>query len=99
MKEILAAKAVQNFDVDGNYRNHKKQDGSSPLEVLGVLPSEVLLDDPVTPVLLFNAGSLLAGSFVPVEIFASLDVGFDVFREEVRVTLELVELGAIIPFI
>ena len=37
---------------------------------------------------------MLAGSFVPVEIFASLDVGFDVFREEVRVTLELVELGA-----
>ena len=93
MKEILAAKAVQNFDVNGNYRNQKKCDGS-PLEVLGVLPSEVLLDDPVTPVLLFNVGSLLAGSFVPSEVFASLDVGFDVFREEVRVTLELVELGA-----
>ena len=93
MQEVLAANAVQNFDVVGNYRNHKKCDGS-PLEVLGVLPSEVLLDDPVTPVLLFNAGSLLADSFVPVEIFASLDVGFDVFREEVRVTLELVELGA-----
>ena len=37
---------------------------------------------------------MLACSFVPVEVFASLDVGFDVFREEVRVTLELVELGA-----